>query len=41
MRADTAAGSGKNWNVKFTSWNVNGIRAWVQACLHYINQFMA
>jgi len=22
---------GEKWNLKFSSWNVNGVRAWVQA----------
>jgi AP endonuclease-1 len=30
MASVATTGSGKTWNMKFSSWNVNGIRAWVE-----------
>jgi len=31
------ASNGKEWNLKIVSWNVNGIRAWIEAINFFIN----
>ena len=34
--SDATTSSGKKWNMKLTSWNVNGVRAWVKVDLRCI-----
>jgi hypothetical protein len=34
LACEAKAKNGEKWNLKFSSWNVNGVRAWVEVSLY-------
>ena len=33
LSSDAKAKNGEKWNMKFASWNINGVRAWVEVSM--------
>ena len=40
FKSDAKTPDGKPWNKKFASWNVNGIRAWLEVTFYFMGDII-